>query len=164
MDILNQFGVQPILLAAQIVNFLLLLFILKRFLYKPILKVLEERKTKIEAGLKNAEEIEKRLNEITEKEAEVLLRAGKESEKMIKEAGAEYIRIIEEAKKEHERIMSKALEDAKGLILVEETRLKQQVRESLGDMVTLIFEKVIDKKITKEDQKNIIEKEVRNLS
>jgi len=43
MDILNQFGIKPVLLAAQVVNFLALLFILKKFLYQPILKVLKTR-------------------------------------------------------------------------------------------------------------------------
>ena len=66
MDILSQFGVKPILLAAQVVNFLILLFILKKFLYGPILKVLSERRKKIEDSLKNVEEIEKRYNEMKE--------------------------------------------------------------------------------------------------
>ena len=72
MDILNQFGVQPILLAAQVVNFLILLFILKKFLYGPILKVLDSRKKTIEQSLKNAEEIERRLLETTEEKEKVM--------------------------------------------------------------------------------------------
>ena len=48
MEIIKQFGINPILLAAQVVNFIVLLFIFKKLLYKPILKVLDERKKKIE--------------------------------------------------------------------------------------------------------------------
>ena len=67
MDILNQFGISPVLLTAQVVNFLVLLFILKKLLYGPLLKVLAERRKKIEDSLKNAEEIELRLQETNEK-------------------------------------------------------------------------------------------------
>ncbi len=75
MDILNEFGIKPILLAAQVVNFLILLYILKRFLYKPILKVLNERKNKIADSLKNAEEIERKLVEISEEEQKRIAKA-----------------------------------------------------------------------------------------
>ncbi|MBI2593944.1 F0F1 ATP synthase subunit B, partial [Candidatus Daviesbacteria bacterium] len=75
--ILSDFGVQPVLLLAQIVNFLVLLWILNKLLYKPVLKVLEERKAKIEKGLKNAEEIEKRLAQTAEEEEKAILAAAK---------------------------------------------------------------------------------------
>lgn len=149
---------------AQIVNFLVLLFILKRFLYKPILKVLAERRQKIEESLKNAEEIEKRLNEIAEKETEVILQAGKEGQKIIQEAGEEYARIIEDAKKEYERMINKGVEDAKDLIQREQIRLEQQVRNNVGDIVAIALEKVTGKVITRKQKKEIIEKEVKNLS
>ena len=53
---MEAFGIQPLLLAAQIVNFLILAYILKRFLYKPVLEVLKKREKKIKDGLQAAEE------------------------------------------------------------------------------------------------------------
>lgn len=160
MDFLKDFGVQPVLLAAQVVNFLILLFILKKFLYKPILKVLDARKQKIEDSLKNAEEIEKRLNEITEKEAQALLRSAREGEKLIREAGDEYTRIIEDAKKEYERIINKAVEDSKKLIEQQQLHLMSQVKDNLSGIVLLGLEKVLGKKVTK-DQKKLVEEVLR---
>lgn len=157
MEILKDFGVQPILLAAQVVNFLILLFILKKFLYKPILKVLEERKKKIEGSLKNAEEIERRLNEITEKEAQALLRSAREGEKIIREAGDEYTRIIEDAKKEYERIINKAVEDSKKFMEMEKIHLINQVKDNLSDIVLLGLEKVLGRRVTKEQRKMVDE-------
>jgi len=52
MEILKEFGIQPTLLLAQIVNFLIILFVLKKFFYKPIIKVLDARKKRIEVSLK----------------------------------------------------------------------------------------------------------------
>src|SRR3989338_593740 len=62
MDFLSDFGVQPILLAAQAVNFLVLLFILNKFLYKPVLKTLDQRKQKVSQSLKAAHDIQLMVN------------------------------------------------------------------------------------------------------
>lgn len=164
MEILNQFGINPILLAAQIVNFFILLFILKKFLYKPILKVLETRKQKIEESLKNAEEIEKKLAEISTREEEALLKAAKEGEKIIKEAGEAASQTIEEGKKKYQQILEQALEDAKKATEVERVKLKQEVKENISDIVAMALEKITGTAINKKQQKELIEKEVKNLS
>lgn len=164
MDILKQFGVNPILLAAQIVNFFILLFILKKFLYKPILKVLEVRKNKIEESLKNAEEIEKRLAEISEREEEAILKAAREGEKMIKEAGEAASVIIEDGKKKYEEILSQAAEDTRKLLQTEKMRLEGEIKESMADFVVLALEKVTGKVLSQKQKKEIVEKEIKNLS
>src|SRR3989344_2266081 len=97
MDFLNDFGVKPVLLAAQAVNFFILLFILKKFLYKPILGMLETRKQKIAESLKNAESIEKKLQAIGEEREEALKKAGKEAEEIIRDATEAANQIISEA-------------------------------------------------------------------
>ena len=164
MDILNQFGVQPILLAAQVVNFLILLFILKKFLYKPILKVLEDRKQGISDSLKNAEEIERRLNQIGEREAEAVLKSAREGEKIIRQATESAVQIIEDGKRRYEEIISNAVEDAKKVTQLEKTRLEQEIKEHLGEIVMLALQKVTGKVLTSKQQREILEKEVRNLS
>ena len=164
MEILNQFGINPLLLAAQVVNFALLLFILKRFLYKPILKVLETRKQKIEASLKNAEEIEKRLLETEEESNKMLAKTSLEIQKMMDEAKKERAMHLEETKvlagKMHDDIIQKASEEAK----VNAVKLEQAVMAKVADIVALGMEKVTGKIINKKEQKVLIEKEVRNLS
>lgn len=164
MDILNQFGVQPILLAAQVVNFLILLFILKKFLYKPILKVLDERKKRIEDSLKNAEEIERRLAETEEQSEKILAKALAEGQKIVDQSNQVAAQIRDQTNKEVEEILRKATADGKKIVQLQEEMLMRQVREHVGSLVTLIFEKVTGRKITLKDQKEIIEKEVRNLS
>lgn len=164
MEILNQFGVQPILLAAQVVNFLILLFILKRFLYKPLLKVLDQRKKNIEDSLKNAEEIEKRLLETHEQCEKIIAKTLQESQKILDETNQTAAQILAGANQAAEQILLKAADDGKKVVELQERVLMDQVREHVGNLVTLALEKVLGKKITKKDQVEIIEKEVRNLS
>ncbi len=164
MEILNQFGINPILLAAQVVNFLILLFILKKFLYKPILKVLDERKQKIEDSLRNAEKIEERLAQTNKEMEKILANALDEGRKIINESKELGNQIIEEAKKTSEEIITRATEDAVKLVEREKQVLMQEVRQNLGSLVALVFEKITGKQINKEDQKRIIDKEVKNIS
>lgn len=163
MDILNQFGINPILLLAQIVNFALLLFILKKFLYKPILHVLEQRKKKIEESLKNAEEIEKKLAQIAGRESAAILAAAGEGEKMIKEAGQESSRIIEDANKSAERILAKAAGTAKQLMVREREVLERSVKENVAEFIFLTMQKVTGKLLTGKDRKKIMEDAVKDL-
>ena len=82
MEILNNFGFEPILFFAQIVNFLIIYLVLKKFLYKPLLKVLNDRKHKIEEGLKSAEESNRLLKETIDKEQEILKNAQLDAKKV----------------------------------------------------------------------------------
>lgn len=164
MDILNQFGVQPILLLAQVVNFLILLFILKKFLYKPILKVLDERKKRIENSLKNAQEIERRLQKTTDESERIIAKTLKESQRILNETNAQAVQILEKANKAAEQIGLKATADGKKIVELQKEILMRNIRENIGSLVTLVVEKVTGKRITLKDQKEIIDKEVRNLS
>ena len=164
MEIINEFGIQPVLLAAQVVNFIILLWILKRFLYKPILKVLEVRKQKIAESLENAAEIEKRLQEITQKEVETLQKAARESEQIIKEASTQSVGIIDDSKKKAEQLLMQASEDAKDLIKQEKEKLMREVKENMSDIVVLALQKITGKTMTPSDQKKMLDKELKNLS
>ncbi len=164
MDFLKDFGVQPILLAAQVVNFVILLFILKKFLYSPLLKVLGERKQKIADSLKNAEEIEKRLQEISEKEAVALEKAAREGEKLIQEATLQAGQVMEEANKKREEMLVAATEDAKQAMVAEKDKIISEVRVSTAEIVSIALEKVTGKVLNKKDQKEIIERNIKNLS
>lgn len=164
MEIFNQFGVNPILLAAQVVNFLILLFILKRFLYKPLLKVLNERKQKIAESLKNAESIERNLQQIQEESEKIMAKTLQEAQKILDQTNEVATQILADANRKAEQILLKATDDGKKIIQLQKQILMDQVKESAGSLVTLVFEKVIGKKITREDQQKLIEKEVKNLS
>src|SRR5690242_6061309 len=86
MGIVEQFGIEPLLLASQVFNFLVLLYILKRFLYKPVLEILKKREEKIKQGLHDAALAQKRLEEAAKKEQEILAKANKQAREFLDEA------------------------------------------------------------------------------
>src|SRR3989344_649812 len=163
MDFLKDFGVQPVLLAAQVVNFLILLFILKKLLYGPILKVLAERKKKIEDSLKNAEEIEKRLLQTEEEKEKVLEKASLEVQKLLDEAKKEIEIMKEEGKAQAESLAAQIIQKGEVEARAQAEALRVEVMGRVADIVGIGMEKVTGKIIDKK-QKEIIEKSMRNIS
>lgn len=147
MDILNNFGIRPTLLIAQIVNFVIILFLLKKFFYKPILKVLDDRKKRIEQSLKNADAIEEKLGKTEE-----------QSSKIIQDAQLQAQNLIAEAKKEAEIISQKATQDARltaeeflsnAKIQLEAERLQMQekLEKETLELVAVVVKKVLKRSL-----------------
>ncbi|MBI2334577.1 F0F1 ATP synthase subunit B [Candidatus Daviesbacteria bacterium] len=164
MEILKDFGINPLLLAAQVVNFFILLFILKRFLYKPVLKVLEERKKRIEESLKQAEEIEKKLQATEEQSEKIIAKSLQQAQKILDETKQAAARMLEGAKETSAEIISDANVKASEIVKIRQVMLEQQIREHAGDLIILAFEKIIGKRLTGKEQKEIIEEEMKNIS
>ncbi len=92
-ELINQLGLDWKLLLSQAVNFLLLLVVLRVFAYKPILKILKDRREKIEAGLTKAKEAEVRLGEIQELERAKMKEADEKAMLVIKATEAKAKRL-----------------------------------------------------------------------
>ena len=112
MEIIKEFGVDPLLLTAQIVNFLIILFILKKFVFKPVLDVLKKRENEIKYGLRAAQECQEKLEEAEEKERGILKNAKIEAGKLIEDAKLQAIevskKIEEKTRKETEDMVLNA--------------------------------------------------------
>jgi F-type H+-transporting ATPase subunit b len=158
MEILKEFGVQPILLLAQVVNFLVLIWLLKRFLYKPVLKVLEERKKQIETSVLKAEEINLRLTEIDSKQNQILKSAHLQASKIIEDAkiNAREIseKMITDTKIEAENIILTAAKQAQIENEVAKKRLKNDISALVVKAVSALTGKILDQK---DHQKLILE-------
>lgn len=145
-EILKTFSIDWRLIGIQIFNFGLLLAVLTYFLYKPVLRIIEERRMKIEQGIKDADEAKARLATAEEERAllvkkahteasEVAARAkeyaDEKSAALVKDAEAKSARIIEDAKSEgallKERIEKESQADiAKTALLAAEKILKER--------------------------------------
>lgn len=164
MEILNQFGFEPVLFFAQIVNFLILAFIFKKFLYKPILKTLKERQRKISKGLEDAEAAAKDKSDAEAQKEIVLVKASKEAEKIIDETkkASEELKdkIITEARTEAEKVIAAAKKEVDNQMDEMEKRAK---KASLDNSVA-ILEKVLDTMFTKDEKKKVMEKNIKVLT
>ena len=151
------------MLLAQVVNFTILALVLGKFLYKPILKMLDERRKKIEEGLKLTEKMKI-------KEAEL----DSEREKVLDKAKAEGVKIIEEhrdkAKKVEADIIIKAGEEAKVIKEKAKAELEEEkkiMRSDLNSQVlsiaTAMAKTVVLDLLDQKAQTTVIEKKLQLL-
>ncbi len=163
MEILNEFGIKWELLAAQVVNFLLLLFLLNKFLYKPLLKVILERKDRIVQGLKGAEEIEEKLKKLELDREKKLEEVASEAKVILKDAADSASQVIEEARKTAEVTAAKILAQASDEVRLEGEKMRQQIRSELSELVIMSLQKITGKVLNKTDQKKLIEDSIKKL-
>lgn len=155
--------IQPIQILLQIVNFGLVVFILIKFLYRPIAKVLETRSEKIKEGLEAAEisiaEKDKLDNQIKTE----LAKARKEAAKIIaeakKQADIESAATIAAAKELAKRAADNEKTVYDGLLI--EARLKAE--NELKELVTVTTAKVLKNGLTEADQHRIIDSQLKML-
>lgn len=139
-EALHNLGIEGTALIAQIVNFGILLFVLWKFLYTPILKVLDERSAKIAQSQKDAEKIEKALAKSEKEQEAIILTAKQEADQIIKAAK-------KTAKEVEKDIITKADEKAKGIVAEAElkaAKVKGEMLDTLkGDISLLVEESVM---------------------
>ena len=155
--------VNPGLIFWTIVTFLILLFILKRTAWKPILEALKEREENIRISLEKAEQARKEAEEILEKNRKNIAEAEEQVKKIINE-GREY------ASKLRNEIISKANEEAQKMIdsAKQEIETKKQealfeLKEIVADLSIQAAEKILEESLDKEKHKKIVEKLIKNL-
>lgn len=164
MEILHNFGIEPTLLLAQIVNFLVILFLLKKFFFGPIVKVLEERKNKIAESLKNADLIEERLHKTESDSASILEKARSEAQKLLADAKEESQRITDNANIEAKKTIEDAQVAIKAQIATEKEKLQKDVQSETMVLVTDIVKKVLGRTMTKSEKAEMTKVAVSEMS
>lgn len=154
-ELIEKLGIDGKILLAQIVNFVVLLVVLYKLLYKPILDVLEKRRHTIEKSLKEADEIAVRMKKV-EKEIQENIAQSKRDAMLIledakKSADEERQKRKEETAQEIENMKTKVREE----INEEKRNILNEARQEIADIVVGLAQKVIKKNIGKEDEQAI---------
>ena len=151
-------GIDWKILLGQIINFAILLYLLKRFVYKPFLSLLEQRRNKIEQGIKKSEGIEERINEIKKSKEKILANAREKAVQIVK-AGEKREKeqseqIIFQGEKEKEKIIKEAIDEA--------ARKKQEAKGEIEKETVkaglMLAQEILKEKLDSEKDKNLIER------
>ncbi len=149
----------------QVVAFMLLLFLLGKFAWKPILSGLKEREETIENALQSAEQAKKDMEALNADNAKLLAEARQERDKILKEAMAAANSIKEEAKEETSKITAKMVEDARASIENEKRAALADVRTMVASISLEITEKVLRKELSdKNAQETLVDEYVKDLN
>ncbi len=155
MELISKLGINLGMLVAQLVNFLLLLFILKKFVYGPVLEKLEQRKNMIAKSVSDSKAADETLRDIEKARSEMIEKTKSQSLAMIEAAAtsAEEAKnsITESARREAQAIF----DQSKLQIAREKEKMLKEAGEELGRLVVRAAEKIIEREFTPEDQKRL---------
>lgn len=161
--VIADFGIDFRLLAAQVVNFLILLFILKKILYKPVITLLDERKKKIEESLANAEKIQKELEETEVNREKVLNEAIEEGKRIIAEASAQGNALMVESQTRAKADMEAMMEQGRQMITGEKEKMTREVKADVARMIEMSLEKVLGSALDSKTQGKLVDDAVRSI-
>jgi F-type H+-transporting ATPase subunit b len=163
MEILKTFGVDPILLGAQIINFLIIFYLLKRFLYKPVLGMLKKREDKIKEGIKQAEEARVTLEKTLEQEKKIFAKAHDEAKALILDAKSQALEVSREVEENTKKQAEKILIDARTQIEQDTKRMEQELTEKVSGLAKDMLEKSLQGVIGEKEQKQILNKALKKI-
>jgi F-type H+-transporting ATPase subunit b len=160
-ELIKTFHIDIKLIIAQAVNFGIVLLVLWKFAYKPILKTLNDRSSKIEKGIKDAESSGVKLAEMEKKEKEVLLQAREEAQKIIQQAEKTALQNAKDLEVAAKEQSEKTLEDAKKQIQQEKNKAVKEAKSEIAELVMSATEKIIGEKMDSSKDKELIEKAIK---
>jgi len=154
---LEQLGINPIFLLSQIANFALLAFLLHRFAYKPILKMLDQRRERIEKGLEDARLAEEARANAEQERQQVLDQARAEAQGVVAEANqrgeTQAAKLVEEAQQQASGILDDARTEAKA----ERDRLLAEMRGQISALAIAAANQLIGSSLDEKRQMELVD-------
>ncbi|ACL22790.1 ATP synthase F0 subcomplex B subunit [Desulfitobacterium sp. LBE] len=150
-------------LVVQVLSFLLLVYILRRFAWNPLINMMEERRSQIEANIANAEKERLQAEQIKREYQEEMRKARQEAQEVIAKATKlseqRAAEILAAAHGEAEKIKQSALAD----IERERDRAIAQVQAQVADLSVAVAEKIIRKNLDVRGQEDMIEQFIQEV-
>lgn len=162
-EFVTHFGIDAKLLLAQIINFSVVLIILRKFAYKPILKILHDRKAAIEQGIKMRSQAEKNLRESDEVRNRTLQKANVDALAIVTQAEQLGKTRQDEMVKETDKKVEGIITDARRIIDREKSKMNSEVTRDAQDLIRLSIEKVLGKLPSKDRDTVLIQEALKEL-
>jgi F-type H+-transporting ATPase subunit b len=163
-QIADTFGVDWPHLIAQIISFSIVCILLQRFAYKPVLKMLDQRRQQIADGLAERAKIKTELAQAESQCHELILQANAQAKLLIEEARSSAARLQQQEAQRAiataEQIISKAREAA----AQEHARMLAHLKREVGQLVIQTATSVVGKVLTMEDQRRMVEETSERLA
>jgi F-type H+-transporting ATPase subunit b len=147
----------PGLFIWTIITFLVLLTLLARFAWGPLLKALESRQEMIRKSLDDAEEARRELERLHLESAQILKQARVQAESIMSQSRSDAERLREELKQKARAEADTIVRTAGRQIQLETAQALQQIRREAADLSVMIASKLIQRNLSKEDNDRLIE-------
>lgn len=134
-----------------LIAFLLVLFVLGKFAWKPILKSLSDRETHIADSIATAQKVQAEMNQLKSDNEKLLAQAREERSQMLKEAKETKEKIVSEAKNQAKAEANKIMEEARMQIENQKNAALTQVKNEIGTLAIEVAEKILRKQLATQE-------------
>lgn len=162
-EIIHALGINWSALLAQAINFAILIFILAKFVYKPVLAIIDRRRDEIAASMEKVKEIDRQKEIIDEQRTAILRKADVEAGELLARAkiDAEALQgeLLKSAKDQAARTLAKGMEQLEN----ERAHMVKEIQDKLAHAIVKSAETILRREFSKEDQENFEEELKKNL-
>lgn len=155
--------VDPGLAIWTIVVFVVLLYLLKKVAWGPLLNALEARQERIQKSLDDAQKAQQELERLNRESADILKKAHAEADSIISKSYSEAEKLKDEMKQKAREEAEVIIRDARSQIETETGKALRQIRGEIADMSVMIASKLIQRNFTKEDNAELIEETLKQI-
>ena len=147
----------PGLFIWTIVTFLVLLALLAKFAWKPLLQALENREETIRKSLDDAQQARQELERLNQESAQLIAKARQEADAIVARSRTDAERLKEDMRQEARAESATIVKNAERQIQLETGRAIEQIRHEVVDLSIAIASKVIGRNLSKDDNERLIE-------
>jgi F-type H+-transporting ATPase subunit b len=162
--IIDTFGINIYDLVAQAVCFLILALVLNRFVFKPVMKIVDQRRQEAEDAAANAERIKKELRATEDARSEIIRNAYENAEKIISETKTDAATLREHEKNRTEQLAVQILAKAREESLLDQKKMKIELRNEIAEMIVRLTGILAEKNIDSQDRERILDSALKALS
>ena len=149
----------------QSLIFLIILFVLKRYAWKPILSAVKQREETIKGSLEEARKVKKEMANLQSENKKVLKEAYQQRDEILRLANNSSARIINSAREEAKTEAQKILQDAYSDIEVEKQNALSDLKSYVGEIAVLIAGKVLEADLSdQKKQQRLVENLLKDIS
>jgi F-type H+-transporting ATPase subunit b len=161
--VLETLGINWMWFVGQLINFGIVMFVLWKWIYKPVSLKLQERSEKIETALADADRIQQEKREFDVWKQEEMAKARQQAAEIVSKAQSDASKVkdqvVQDTKEEQDRVVYQA----RAQMEEDERKILSEAKNQIATMVTSATEKILRKKIDKETDKKLIEESLADI-
>lgn len=162
-ELFHSLGIEWKILIAQIINFAILFFVLRRFVIGPIMEILEKREMKLKADRQASDDIRRKVENISAERERILHETRTASQKIIKDAEVAAKHIHEELLAESHTEFKRIVTTGRKLLAEERLAAEGELKRLAGDLVAHAVEKAVGESLERRTHEKLVEEAKRIL-
>lgn len=154
-------GLNPTALVIQLITFILVFLLLKKFAFTPIVKLLDKRHKVIEDGVRHGLETQKEREKVDKEKAEIIRKARHDADEIIAGAQKEGRELVREAEKSAHKKAEAIITDAEARIKEETEQARRKLERDIAGLVSEATEAIVEEKVDAKKDADLIDKAIK---